>query len=200
MACNRSMHPAWVDGTNPHSRPVRLAAYPPLAPGEVAYLPVWSWEGGQEGMVSQDFARSEATETAVTKVVPRLQSSPDAESRAMGIIKNLPSRCREEEVLDVISQLGFGSDITSFSMPTRVGKGNRMLNRGFAFVYFSNEEVCRQFVKAAEGYRGFGEHPSDRAISAIFSLHFGGSSRGPKSSARSSQEETEDELTETSSQ
>lgn len=205
MACFRSMRPARVDGTSPHSRPARYASYPPLMAGEVAYLPVWSREGGghkcQESPLFQDFAGNKATNTAMAKGAPCLQSFPDTESRAMGIIKNLPSRCREEEVLDVISQLGFGSGITAFSMPTRVGKGNRILNRGFAFVYFSDEEVCRQFVKAAEGYRGFGEHPSDRAITALFSLHFGGGSpRGPKSSAGSSQQETEDELTEVCSQ
>ena len=153
----KSAHPAWVYGTSPRSRPARYASYPPLAPGEVAYLPVWSPEGRgqerQESVVLQDVAGGEASATATARGPPRTQpTSLDVESRAMGVIKNLPSRCRDVEVLDVISKLGFGSDVTAFSMPTRVQKDKRMLNKGFAFVYFSDERVCRQFVQAAAGH------------------------------------------------
>ncbi|CAK0803566.1 unnamed protein product [Prorocentrum cordatum] len=132
------MHPARVDDINPQTRPVHYASFPPLTPEEVAYIPVWPWEDGglklQECAVCQGAAGDEANTTALVKVFPCMRTNPDtAESRAMAIIKNLPSRCREEAVLDVISQLGFGSDVTAFRMPTRVGKGNRKLNRGFAF-------------------------------------------------------------------
>ncbi|CAK0909108.1 unnamed protein product [Prorocentrum cordatum] len=190
------MHPARVDDINPQIRPARHASYPPLAPEEVAYIPVWPWEDGglklQEGAVCQGAAGDEANTTALAKVFPCMRTSPyAARSRAMGIIKNLPSRCREEDVLDVISQLGFGSDVTAFNMPTRVGKGNRKLNRGFAFVYFCDERVCWRFVKDADGYRGFGDHSSGRAISVTFSLHF--SSRSYRRYSVGSQD-TEDEL------
>mmetsp|Transcript_9632 Transcript_9632/g.26952 ORF Transcript_9632/g.26952 Transcript_9632/m.26952 type:complete len:103 (-) Transcript_9632:2-310(-) len=95
----------------------------------------------------------------------------------MAVIKNLPSRCRGEAVVDVIDRLGFLTSVSEFCMPMRVGKGNRLLNRGFAFVYFADAGVCRQFVEAAGGHRGFGQHPSGRAISVVFSQGAGGASR-----------------------
>lgn len=208
MSCCRSAHPAWVHDISPHSRPARHASYPPLAPREVAYLPVWSLEGGslkrREGVVLQDDAGNEATTTATawttatttaaaaawtttshyddgheatttataTTGHPCTQPSLDVESRAMGVIRNLPSRCRDVDVLDAISRLGFGSDVTAFNMPTRVQAGSRILNRGFAFVYFSDEGVCRRFVQVAAGYCGFGKHLSSKAISVEFSVIF----------------------------
>jgi len=180
------MQPAWVDDISPQTRPVDHASYPPLTPEEVAYIPVWHCEDGGLKLhgrtVCQGAAGDEANTTVLAKVFLCMRTSLDAaESRAMGVIKNLPSRCREEDVLDMISQLGFGSDITAFEMPTRVGKGNRKLNRGFAFVYFRDEGVCRRFVQDAEGYRGFGEHSSSRAISVTFSSDFsGGTTGGPR--------------------
>jgi len=189
MPSYQGMRPAWVDVTNSPSRPSRYALYPPLTPRMVAYLPVCSFgDGGSEFHETasfQDAIGDEVNTAAMEKAAFCMRTSPDAESMAFGVIKNLPSRRSEEQVLDVISQLGFGSSLTGFIMPTRVGKGNRKLNKGFAFVYFSDQRVCREFVEAAAGYSGFGEHGASRSISVVFSLHCSGSPRATSSGVSS---------------
>ncbi|CAK0821913.1 unnamed protein product [Prorocentrum cordatum] len=127
--------------------------------------------GGSQGIGTGSPAEAHGSQVTGTCSVA------GAEARASALIKNLPSRCSEEDVADAIDRLGFRADVAELSMPTRVGKGNRLLNRGFAFVTFSSVEVCRQFAQAAQGHRGFGKRLSCRAISVVFPLMVGGASR-----------------------
>jgi len=172
--------------------PVRPEADPYFSPSEVAYILTQRKEARNEWRrcpaPPQGNAGAEAVAVKMAIAGGR-QSTGDSrcsgtdtesdmeterEAKPMAVIKNLPSRCREEAVVDVIDKLGFSADVAEFSMPTRVGKGNRLMNRGFAFVSFSDEEVCRKFAEAAKGHRGFGKHLSSRAISVVVSLHGGG--------------------------
>ncbi|CAK0839157.1 unnamed protein product, partial [Prorocentrum cordatum] len=197
-----NVDPAFVLSTNVESLPARCSSYPSLKPGQVAYLPVWSHDGTDrdrhESAAFQAAVRDMAVTMAMVKGSVRMEKRPNEEMRAMAIIKNLPSRCKETEVLDVISHLGFVSDIAAFKMPIRLGKGMRTLNRGYAFVYFSDEWVCQQFVEAATGHRGFGGRSTGRAISVFCSLHLGGSPCG--ASPAGPPQEPENELAESSCQ
>jgi len=173
--------------------PARPEADAFYSPGEVAYLPVPVRFGlgaiGDEGQQWRAPPRGGTCAAAPScdggsTCCPGGETDTDTEAgaketdaKAMAVIKNLPSRCSEEDVVGLIDKLGFRSDVIEFSMPTRVGKGKRKVNRGFAFVNFSDVEVCRKFVEASSGHRGFGDHLSSRAISVVFSLRVGGGLR-----------------------
>jgi len=120
---------------------------------------------GQESLGQP--AQRDAEGVALLGIIKDLASKEDdTDAVAMAIMKNIPSRCGKQEVLEVISKLGFSHDVAHFRMPQRVGKCNRVLNRGYAFVCFRSAAACERFVEAASGYRGFAGHQSDRAISA----------------------------------
>jgi len=66
------------------------------------------------------------------------------------MIKNIPSRCHQEEVLDAISQIGFASRYTFFYLPKKTGK---MLNYGYAFIGLSTEQDVTDFRRSLDGFQ-----------------------------------------------
>jgi len=66
------------------------------------------------------------------------------------MIKNIPSRCHQEEVLEAIAQFGFASRYTFFYLPKKVGK---MLNYGYAFIGLFTEQDVNDFRRSLEGFQ-----------------------------------------------
>eukprot|EP00929_Paragymnodinium_shiwhaense_P047026 TRINITY_DN23883_c0_g1_i2.p1 TRINITY_DN23883_c0_g1~~TRINITY_DN23883_c0_g1_i2.p1 ORF type:complete len:246 (+),score=43.68 TRINITY_DN23883_c0_g1_i2:180-917(+) len=61
------------------------------------------------------------------------------------MIKNLPSRCQQEEVLRIINESGFEDLYDFFYMPARTSP-QRAQNYGYAFVNFTSPEDAHRFV------------------------------------------------------
>jgi hypothetical protein len=66
------------------------------------------------------------------------------------MIRNLPCRCTEAEVLEAVSDLGFANNLDFFYMPLRSGAKQ---NQGYAFIGFRDTDACWRFRKAITGYR-----------------------------------------------
>jgi hypothetical protein len=65
------------------------------------------------------------------------------------MIKHLPCRCSQKEVLDGIASVGFGERYEFFYLPIRRGHTQ---NFGYAFVGFKDAESCAAFAEAMTGY------------------------------------------------
>eukprot|EP00930_Biecheleria_cincta_P063413 TRINITY_DN48945_c0_g1_i1.p1 TRINITY_DN48945_c0_g1~~TRINITY_DN48945_c0_g1_i1.p1 ORF type:complete len:173 (+),score=22.41 TRINITY_DN48945_c0_g1_i1:173-691(+) len=67
-------------------------------------------------------------------------------------LRNVPVRCRSDEVLASLAGLGFDEHvIATFTMPSRPGKPSRKShNRGYCFVRFVSPEICRRFIETAK--------------------------------------------------
>ncbi|CAK0848225.1 unnamed protein product [Prorocentrum cordatum] len=76
------------------------------------------------------------------------------------MIKNIPSRCHQDEVLEAIAQFGFGSRYTFFYLPTKTGK---MLNYGYAFVSLPTEQDVTEFRRSLDGFQ-FARRKSSKAV------------------------------------
>eukprot|EP00930_Biecheleria_cincta_P084636 TRINITY_DN74087_c0_g1_i1.p1 TRINITY_DN74087_c0_g1~~TRINITY_DN74087_c0_g1_i1.p1 ORF type:complete len:186 (-),score=22.24 TRINITY_DN74087_c0_g1_i1:174-731(-) len=70
-------------------------------------------------------------------------------------LRNLPVRCREEEIACTLAGLGWGGDIAFVSLPLRPAKPGRAFhNRGYGFVYFNSPFAARAFLDAmVDGFR-----------------------------------------------
>lgn len=84
------------------------------------------------------------------------------------ILKSIPSRMVEVEMLMVISSLGFYDALVNFNMPMRVVPDGRSLNKGFAFVEFADRSICQQFRDVASGYQ-FKDRVTTRVLEAYLS-------------------------------
>jgi len=67
------------------------------------------------------------------------------------MIKNIPSRCTCQDVIDAIDSLGFGGIYNFFYLPIRCRK--EMKGFGFAFIGFPDAYLMQQFQAAMTGYR-----------------------------------------------
>jgi len=66
------------------------------------------------------------------------------------MIKHIPCRCSQKEVLDAVSDVGFGERYNFFYLPIR---RVHMRNFGYAFIGFPNPETTAKFAVAMTGYR-----------------------------------------------
>jgi hypothetical protein len=73
------------------------------------------------------------------------------------MIKHLPCRCSQQEVLNAIEDVGFGEAYDFFYLPIRRGHTQ---NFGYAFVGFNNKDTCSEFAQAIAGYRFAGRSSS----------------------------------------
>eukprot|EP00931_Biecheleriopsis_adriatica_P003678 TRINITY_DN105454_c0_g1_i1.p2 TRINITY_DN105454_c0_g1~~TRINITY_DN105454_c0_g1_i1.p2 ORF type:complete len:168 (+),score=16.74 TRINITY_DN105454_c0_g1_i1:118-621(+) len=60
------------------------------------------------------------------------------------IVRNIPSRCRENEILVAVCHLGFAMELTKFYLPLQ-RSGEVLFNKGYAFFGFSRPEVAMAF-------------------------------------------------------
>jgi len=67
------------------------------------------------------------------------------------MIKNIPSRCTCQDVIDAIDSLGFQGIYNFFYLPIRCRK--EMKGFGFAFIGFPDAYLTKQFQAAMTGYR-----------------------------------------------
>eukprot|EP00930_Biecheleria_cincta_P051118 TRINITY_DN3627_c0_g1_i1.p1 TRINITY_DN3627_c0_g1~~TRINITY_DN3627_c0_g1_i1.p1 ORF type:complete len:199 (-),score=20.81 TRINITY_DN3627_c0_g1_i1:154-711(-) len=66
------------------------------------------------------------------------------------MLRNLPARCRVDELKQAIQDLGFDVLYRTYNMPL---KRTTRMNRGYAFVTFDRLDVARAFFYAINGYR-----------------------------------------------
>eukprot|EP00930_Biecheleria_cincta_P051119 TRINITY_DN3627_c0_g2_i1.p1 TRINITY_DN3627_c0_g2~~TRINITY_DN3627_c0_g2_i1.p1 ORF type:complete len:189 (-),score=30.50 TRINITY_DN3627_c0_g2_i1:116-682(-) len=65
------------------------------------------------------------------------------------MLRNIPARCRVDELKQAIEDLGYQGLYISFNMPV---KGSKILNRGYAFVTFDELDTATAFAHAINGY------------------------------------------------
>lgn len=66
------------------------------------------------------------------------------------IIKHIPCRCSQKEVMDAVAALGFGDLYNFFYLPIR---RVHMRNFGYAFIGFPDANTTQRFAVAMTGYR-----------------------------------------------
>lgn len=66
------------------------------------------------------------------------------------MIKNIPCRCTQQEVIDAIAEVGFADLYNFFYLPIRRGHEQ---NFGYGFIGFVDGEVTKQFIEAMTGYK-----------------------------------------------
>jgi len=107
-----------------------------LAPREQVHVSGAEPTSSQKVMLYEDAAR------------PAAPGWPD-DDRCTVFLRNLPVRCRQEEVIRTLAELGWGGDIVSVSLPLRPAKpGRAHHNRGYGFVYLNSPLAARAFLDA----------------------------------------------------
>lgn len=78
-------------------------------------------------------------------------SCEDDEADTM-MVKNLPVRCKVEEISAALKDLGFiDGDLVFVNLPSRKGMRNNV-NRGYCFIKFRSVALAQHFRSVAEGY------------------------------------------------
>jgi hypothetical protein len=70
----------------------------------------------------------------------------------MLMIMNIPGRCTEEELMDVVRSKGFDKDCMFFHMPFFTSK-KRVHHKGYAFIGFPDMHITAHFASEMSGYR-----------------------------------------------
>jgi hypothetical protein len=92
-----------------------------------------------------------------------LPSEPDS-SHHYVMLKNIPCRCHQSEILDAVRELGFGSEYEFFYLPLK--RINHRQNFGYAFIGFRDPITTQQFAKAMTGYQ-FGSRRSQKVVEIV---------------------------------
>jgi hypothetical protein len=109
-----------------------------------------STSGGSANYVSEGGDESSETSTTMSPTNFNAADSPDYGPSNTLMIKHLPCRCSEEEVLNAIAEVGYGDSHNFFYLPIRRGHTQ---NFGYAFVGFATKELSAGFEAAMTGYR-----------------------------------------------
>lgn len=86
-------------------------------------------------------------------VPPGFEASSEREmpnSMTTLMIKNIPCRCSQQEILDAIEEVGFGQAYNFFYLPMTQGQTH---NIGYVFIGFDEDDVAAQFTAAITGFR-----------------------------------------------
>eukprot|EP00930_Biecheleria_cincta_P014053 TRINITY_DN12247_c0_g1_i1.p1 TRINITY_DN12247_c0_g1~~TRINITY_DN12247_c0_g1_i1.p1 ORF type:complete len:156 (+),score=21.13 TRINITY_DN12247_c0_g1_i1:50-517(+) len=67
------------------------------------------------------------------------------------MLKNIPSRCRELEVLAAVAELGFANQLKRFYLPLQRG-GEVLFNKGYAFFGFDAPATALAFRDAMKNH------------------------------------------------
>mmetsp|Transcript_825 Transcript_825/g.1586 ORF Transcript_825/g.1586 Transcript_825/m.1586 type:complete len:158 (-) Transcript_825:85-558(-) len=67
------------------------------------------------------------------------------------MLRNIPSRCREHEVIGAVAELGFGQRLQKMYLPVH-RNAEVSFNRGYAFLGFDSPEVALAFRDAMRNY------------------------------------------------
>lgn len=75
------------------------------------------------------------------------------------MVRHLPCRCEEEEVLGEIREAGFAGEYDFFYMPREKRQGRASLgnNLGYVFINFTSPEAATRFWEAFQGHRFGGQ-------------------------------------------
>eukprot|EP00929_Paragymnodinium_shiwhaense_P057230 TRINITY_DN28641_c0_g1_i1.p1 TRINITY_DN28641_c0_g1~~TRINITY_DN28641_c0_g1_i1.p1 ORF type:complete len:374 (+),score=58.75 TRINITY_DN28641_c0_g1_i1:172-1293(+) len=110
-------------------------------------------DSGSEDLASTDYAYIEeqiCKELLSQGVVhPDWPNTYQMAVRHAVMLKNLPYRCKQQEVLDAIQSLGFTNTYLFFCLPLR---RNKKQNYGFACLSFVDAETMGRFCMTMDGY------------------------------------------------
>eukprot|EP00930_Biecheleria_cincta_P012246 TRINITY_DN1157_c0_g1_i5.p1 TRINITY_DN1157_c0_g1~~TRINITY_DN1157_c0_g1_i5.p1 ORF type:complete len:197 (+),score=20.09 TRINITY_DN1157_c0_g1_i5:76-666(+) len=122
--------------------------------------------GGRRSASREVLARTERTQVseadmaslrrvALHEDAARAQACSKPDDSCTVFLRNLPVRCTEDEVIRTLTELGWGGDIASITLPLRPAKpGRAHHNRGYGFVYFQSPVAARAFLIAmVNGFR-----------------------------------------------
>jgi hypothetical protein len=70
----------------------------------------------------------------------------------MLMIMNIPGRCTQQELMDVVVAKGFDKDCTFFHMPFYTSK-KRVHHKGYAFIGFPDMHITARFASEMTGHR-----------------------------------------------
>jgi hypothetical protein len=70
----------------------------------------------------------------------------------MLMVMNIPGRCTQQELMDVVVAKGFDKDLTFFHMPFFTSK-KRVHHKGYAFIGFPDMHITALFASEMNGYR-----------------------------------------------
>lgn len=132
-------------------------------------------EGGRASQ--QMLARGEWRQASEAEPMPSQQITfhddaahpavPDEpyDARCIVLLRDLPVRCREEEVIRALTELGWSGVISSVCLPLRPAKpGRAHHNRGYGFVYFKSLFAAEAFLGAmVDGFR-IGTRSSSKVV------------------------------------
>eukprot|EP00440_Ansanella_granifera_P006535 gb/GFBE01007084.1/.p1 GENE.gb/GFBE01007084.1/~~gb/GFBE01007084.1/.p1 ORF type:complete len:192 (+),score=19.85 gb/GFBE01007084.1/:1-576(+) len=67
------------------------------------------------------------------------------------MIRNIPSRCREDEVVRAVVEMGFAMQLIKFYLPLQ-RSGDVLFNRGYAFLGFDTPATAANFRDGMQSY------------------------------------------------
>eukprot|EP00929_Paragymnodinium_shiwhaense_P117545 TRINITY_DN882_c0_g1_i1.p1 TRINITY_DN882_c0_g1~~TRINITY_DN882_c0_g1_i1.p1 ORF type:complete len:260 (-),score=50.81 TRINITY_DN882_c0_g1_i1:431-1210(-) len=108
---------------------------------------------------------------------------PGGEGLTTVMIKGIPARCNQKQLLQAVEERGFQGQHTFFYMPTR---RNACQNRGYAFMTMKDSETAYRFCQLMDGYT-FSDRVSNKALTVTLAEHHskavGGARRQEKQKA-----------------
>lgn len=82
-------------------------------------------------------------------VDPDLFDNSEWDDQCTVFCGNLPARCKEEELIQTLSKLGWSDVVSNVSLPLRDSRpGKKHQNRGYAFVCFNSPLAAESFLAA----------------------------------------------------
>jgi hypothetical protein len=127
--------------------------YSGYAPDELAHWPGWNTELEEQPKPISDDGSTTLSRRARKRDANR---PPDTQNLIIGVddvrtvmIQNIPCRYSYQDMLDVFSEMGFGSEPLFFHMPCRY---KQQSNLGYAFVGFNDKDITARFAAAMTGY------------------------------------------------
>lgn len=106
---------------------------------------------------------SKENECALEQSMDTLRKWDVAEDMPTLMMRHIPTRATQQEILESIDDLGFTSELDFFYLPLKKGQ---MRNCGYAFIGLRSMEATARFTAAIVGYR-FPKRQSERAIEVL---------------------------------
>jgi len=100
---------------------------------------------------------------AVEQSMDTLRKWEVAEDMPTLMMRHIPTRATQQEILETIDDLGFTAELDFFYLPLKKGQ---MRNCGYAFIGLRSMEATARFTAAIVGFR-FPKRQSERAIEVL---------------------------------
>merc|ERR1719394_693245 len=94
-------------------------------------------------------------------MMKKISRVENLESITTVMVRNLPVRCKQDELVQELNGSGFEGSYDFVYMPCNFASGT---SRGFAFVNFTMPTVAPHFVNMWNGSQRFSDHSDSRAL------------------------------------